>query len=116
MVWRDILGDCEAPCFNRQAMLRHDPEACIGAGGTSIVESDTTWADDRDKADWQAPPRGAGSSMSDERDDHGLIDVSELTIEELSAVIGESDLGRALDYILAASNNSVGFHGFNSRI
>jgi hypothetical protein len=54
--------------------------------------------------------------MSDDRDDHGLIDVGELTIEELSAIIDESDLGRALDYILASSKNSVGFHGFNSRI
>lgn len=54
--------------------------------------------------------------MSDDRDDHGLIDVSELTVEELSAIIGESDLGRALDYILASSKNSVEFHGFNSRI
>lgn len=54
--------------------------------------------------------------MSDDTDDRGLIDVSELTIEELSAVIGKSDLGHALDYILASSKNSVGFHGFNSRI
>ena len=61
-------------------------------------------------------PEAQGISMSDDRDDHGLIDVSGLTIEELSAVIEESDLGRALDYILASSKNSVGFHGFNSRI
>ena len=54
--------------------------------------------------------------MSDDGDDHGLIDVSELTVEELSAIIDESDLGRALDYILASSKNSVEFHGFNSRI
>ncbi len=54
--------------------------------------------------------------MSDDRGGDGLIDVSGLTIEELSAVVGESGLERALDYILAASDNGVGFHGFNSRI
>jgi hypothetical protein len=54
--------------------------------------------------------------MSDDRGDDGLIDVSGLTMEELSAVVGESGLERALDYILATSDNSVGFHGFNSRI
>jgi hypothetical protein len=58
----------------------------------------------------------ARSSMSDDRGGDGLIDVSGLTIEELSAVVGESGLERALDYILAAGDNSVGFHGFNSRI
>lgn len=54
--------------------------------------------------------------MSDDRGDDGLIDVSGLSIAELSAIVGESDLGRALDYILACSDNGVGFHGFNSRI
>ncbi len=54
--------------------------------------------------------------MSDDRGDDGLIDVSGLTIEELSAVVGQSGLERALDYILASSQDSVGFHGFNSRI
>ena len=54
--------------------------------------------------------------MNDDRDDDGLIDVSELTLEELSAIVDESDLGRALDYILASGQNSVGFHGFNSGI
>jgi hypothetical protein len=54
--------------------------------------------------------------MSDDRGDDGLIDVSGLTIEELSAIVDESDLGRALDYILASGDNSVGFHGFNSRV
>ncbi len=56
------------------------------------------------------------SIMSDDRGDDGLIDVSGLTIEELSAVISQSGLERALDYILAASQNGVGFHGFNSGI
>lgn len=54
--------------------------------------------------------------MSDDRGDDGLIDVSGLTIDELAAVVGQSGLDRALDYILASSDNSVGFHGFNSRI
>jgi hypothetical protein len=54
--------------------------------------------------------------MSDDRGDDGLIDVSGLTIDELSALIGESGLERALDYILASRDNSVGFHGFNSLI
>jgi len=57
--------------------------------------------------------------MSDDRDDRdggGLIDVSGLTIEEVAAIVDEASLGQALDYILAASKNSVGFHGFNSRI
>lgn len=58
----------------------------------------------------------ARRSMSDDRGDDGLIDVSGLTMEELSAVVGESGLERALDYILATSDNSVGFHGFNSQI
>jgi hypothetical protein len=61
-------------------------------------------------------PFRARRSMSDDRGDGGLIDVSGLTMEELSAVVGESGLERALDYILASSDNGVGFHGFNSRI
>ncbi|MBV9382735.1 MAG: hypothetical protein JOY82_01585 [Streptosporangiaceae bacterium] len=54
--------------------------------------------------------------MSDDREDDGLIDVNGLTIKELSAAVGETGLSRALDYILAASENSVGYHGFNSGI
>ncbi|MGH3219114.1 MAG: hypothetical protein ACRDPY_10470 [Streptosporangiaceae bacterium] len=54
--------------------------------------------------------------MGDDRDDGGLIDVSELTLEELSGVVDESGLGRILDYILASGKNGVGFHGFNSGI
>jgi hypothetical protein len=54
--------------------------------------------------------------MNDHRADDGLIDVSGLTIEELSAIVDEASLGRALDYILASGDNSVGFHGFNSAI
>jgi hypothetical protein len=59
----------------------------------------------------------AGSTMSDDGADAGsLLDVSELTIEELAAIVDEEDLGRALDYILASGQNGVGYHGFNSRI
>lgn len=55
--------------------------------------------------------------MSDDGADAGsLLDVCELTIEELAAIVDEEDLGRALDYILASGQNGVGYHGFNSRI
>jgi hypothetical protein len=46
----------------------------------------------------------------------GLLDVSGLTIEDLSAAVSKYDLGRALDHILLASDNSAGFHGFNNCI
>jgi hypothetical protein len=49
-------------------------------------------------------------------DSGGLIDVSGMTFDELSSVIGAEDLGRALDYILASGQNGTGYHGFNSRI
>ena len=52
----------------------------------------------------------------DDRATDGLIDVSGLSIEQLSALVDESDLGHALDHILAVSKNSSGFHGFNSNI
>ena len=59
----------------------------------------------------------ARNTMSDDGADAGsLLDVSELTIEELTAIVDEEDLGRALDYILAPGQNGVGYHGFNSRI
>ena len=54
--------------------------------------------------------------MSDERtDDGGLIDVTGLGPSDLAS-IDDATLGRALDYILAVSDNSVGFHGFNNLI
>ncbi|HXL89295.1 MAG TPA: hypothetical protein VN969_10010 [Streptosporangiaceae bacterium] len=46
----------------------------------------------------------------------GLLDVSGLTFDELSAMVGAADLGHALDYVLASGDNSSGYHGFNSRI
>jgi len=46
----------------------------------------------------------------------GLIDVSGMTIDELSAAIGTDDLGWALDYILASRHNGSAYHGFNSSI
>lgn len=54
--------------------------------------------------------------MDDDRDNDGLIDISGLTLDELSTLVEESSLGRALDYILSSSKNGVGFHGFNSLI
>lgn len=39
-----------------------------------------------------------------------LIDVSELSIDEISAAVDENDLGRALDHILHVSDNSAGFN------
>ena len=59
----------------------------------------------------------ARSTMSDDGTDAGgLLDVSGLSIDDLSALIDEEDLGKALDYILASGQNSVGYHGFNSYI
>jgi hypothetical protein len=52
----------------------------------------------------------------DDRAADGLIDVSGLSTEELSALVDESDLGRALDHILAVNKNSSGFHGFTNSI
>ena len=46
----------------------------------------------------------------------GLLDVSGLTLDELSALVKECDLGRALDHIISATDNSVGFHGFDNYI
>lgn len=54
--------------------------------------------------------------MADDREDDGLIDVSGLTIEELTALVDESDLEHALDHILDSHKDSVGYHGFNSKI
>ena len=54
--------------------------------------------------------------MGDERsNDGGLIDVTGLSPGDL-ATLDDVTLGRALDYILAVSDNSVGFHGFNNLI
>jgi hypothetical protein len=54
--------------------------------------------------------------MGDERsNDGGLIDVSGLSPSDLAA-LDDATLTRALDYILAVSDNSVGFHGFNNLI
>jgi hypothetical protein len=39
-----------------------------------------------------------------------LIDVGELSIDELSAAVDEKDLGLALDRILHVSDNSAGFN------
>jgi hypothetical protein len=52
----------------------------------------------------------------DDRAADGLIDVSGLSAEELSALVDETDLGRALDHILAVNENSSGSHGFNNSI
>jgi hypothetical protein len=52
----------------------------------------------------------------DDRAADGLIDVSGLSIEDLSILVDGADLGRALDHILAANKNSSGFHGFNNSI
>jgi hypothetical protein len=49
-------------------------------------------------------------------DDGGLIDVSELSIDELSTTQDGVVLSRALDRILSISDNSPGFHGFNNSI
>lgn len=61
--------------------------------------------------------------MSDDRDpdkiadEHGgPIDVTELSIGELSAMVNGSNLERALDHILAVGKNNTGFHGFNNVI
>ena len=54
--------------------------------------------------------------MGDERSsDGGLIDVTGMSPADLAA-LDDVTLGRALDYILAAGDNSVGFHGFNNLI
>jgi hypothetical protein len=59
----------------------------------------------------------ARSTMSDDGTEaDGLLDVSGLTIDDLTALIDEEDLGKALDYILTPAQNGVGYHGFNSRI
>jgi hypothetical protein len=49
-------------------------------------------------------------------DDGGLIDLSELSFDDLSTAQEEIVLSRALDRILAVSDNSAGFHGFNNFI
>jgi hypothetical protein len=54
--------------------------------------------------------------MEDDRNDDGLLDVSGLDARDLEALVDESALGRALDSILAAQQDNVGYHGFNSRI
>lgn len=46
----------------------------------------------------------------------GLIDVSGMSFDELAAVIGKDDLGRALDCILASGQNGSGYHGFSNHI
>ena len=46
----------------------------------------------------------------------GLIDVHDFSIDELTVAIDGPALGQALDHILAASDNSAGFHGFNNTI
>jgi hypothetical protein len=51
----------------------------------------------------------------DRSDDGGLIDVTGLSPGDLAS-LDDVTLGRALDYILAVSDNSVGFHGFNNLI
>lgn len=54
--------------------------------------------------------------MGDElSNDGGLIDVTGLSPSDL-ATLDDVTLGRALDYILAVGDNSVGFHGFNNLI
>jgi hypothetical protein len=52
----------------------------------------------------------------DDRYPGGLIDVSGLSIDELSALVDETNLGCALDHILAVNKNSSGFHGFSNSI
>jgi hypothetical protein len=46
----------------------------------------------------------------------GIIDVGGTTFDQLSAMIGREDLGRALDYILASGHNGSGYHGFSNHI
>lgn len=46
----------------------------------------------------------------------GIIDVSGTSFDQLSAMIGHEDLGRALDYILASGHNGSGYHGFSNQI
>jgi len=59
--------------------------------------------------------------MSDDRTEDGapghggLIDVTGFGIDELKAIDAET-LGKTLDQILAVSDNSAGFHGFNNAI
>lgn len=48
--------------------------------------------------------------------DGGLIDVNGKTFGELSALLSDNNLGRALDYILASGQNGLGYHGFNNHI
>jgi hypothetical protein len=61
-----------------------------------------------------------GSSIGDAVENNGcnggLIDVSGLTFEELSAQVSAADLRQALDRILASGQNGNGYHGFNSQI
>ena len=52
----------------------------------------------------------------DDRAAGGLIAVGGLSIEELSALVDESDLERGLDHILAVNKNSSGFNGFSNSI
>ena len=55
--------------------------------------------------------------MSDDnRVADGLIDVSGLSTDELHALVDETELGSALDHILAVNKNSSGFNGFNNSI
>lgn len=46
----------------------------------------------------------------------GLIDVSGLKFNELSAAISGIDLGHALDYIVFTGQNGNEYYGFNSSI
>jgi hypothetical protein len=39
-----------------------------------------------------------------------LINVSELSFDEVSEAVGEVDLGLALDHILSISDNEAGFN------
>jgi hypothetical protein len=57
-----------------------------------------------------------GNAVENNECNGGLIDVSGLTFEELSAQISAADLGHALDCILASGQNGKEYHGFNSHI
>jgi len=60
--------------------------------------------------------KGAGTVAQAGTVAGGLIDVSEMPFDELAAVLGKDDLGRALDYILASGQNGGGYHGFTNKI
>lgn len=54
--------------------------------------------------------------MTDDRnkDEGGLIDVSQLRFDQVRDALDRTALDHVLDHILTVSDNSVGFNGFNN--